>query len=205
MKENADQMNEAQSKSDQIGQQFQKDRSHTENLTIHSPVDGTVQALAVTNVGQVANVGGTLMTIVPDARKVEVEALVSDRDMGFVRIGQDVVVKVRAYPFTRYGVLHGIVSKVARDSINSREAAEDTDTSTSSKSPDQAPLPHVQDLVYPVLIDITGHDVIDVDGVKTLVRPGMAVEVEIKTASRTVLEYLLSPIRQTISEAGHER
>ena len=208
LKENADQLEQAQNKIGQIRQQFLKDLSRTSSLVIRAPVDGTVQALAITNVGQVANIGETLMTIVPDSAQVQVEALVSDRDMGFVRTGQDVVIKIRAYPFTRYGVVHGTVAKIARDSIDSREASQETDTSATPKSgedPNVAPLPHVQDLVYPVIVDITGEKVIDVDGVKTPIRPGMAVEVEIKTATRSVLEYVLSPIRQTIAEAGHER
>ncbi|WP_242130346.1 HlyD family type I secretion periplasmic adaptor subunit [Sphingobium sp. Sx8-8] len=207
-KANADQLEQAQNKLGQIHQQFLKEQSRTNGSVVRAPVDGTVQALSITNPGQVATAGETLMTVVPDAPTIQVEALVSDRDMGFVRVGQEVVIKVRAYPFTRYGVVRGIVSKIARDSIDSREAAQNTDSNGSQRSvddPSAMPLPHVQDLVYPVIVDIIGDRTIDVDGVKTPIRPGMAVEVEIKTATRTVLEYVLSPIGQALSDAGHER
>lgn len=207
LKDNADQLEQAEQKLGQIQQQYLKSSNKTEGLVIRAPVTGTVQALAVTTIGQVANVGEALMTIVPDASSVQVEALVSDRDMGFIAKGQEVIIKVRAYPYTRYGVIHGRVSGIARDSISSRDASDQTDTSTTAKpydDPSASPLPHVQDLVYPVVIDLESAS-LDVDGVVTPIKPGMATEVEIRTATRSVLEYIFSPLMQTLSASGHER
>ncbi len=92
-------------------------------------------------------------------------------------------------------------------SISSRDASDQTDTSTAAKpydDPSASPLPHVQDLVYPVVIDLDRAS-LDVDGVVTPIKPGMATEVEIRTATRSVLEYIFSPLMQTLSDSGHER
>jgi hypothetical protein len=82
-----------------------------------TPIDGTVQASAITTVGQVVSAGAELMRIIPGDGALEVEAYLPNRDIGFVAIGQPVVVKVEAFPFTRYGTVNGRVTGVARDAI----------------------------------------------------------------------------------------
>ena len=207
MKDNADALETAETKLEQSDEQLLKSSAKRQQLIVRAPVTGFVQGLAITTLGQVTQPGEPLMTIVPDDRSVQIEALVSDSDIGFVEPGQTVVVKVNAYPYTRYGVISGKVLRVARDSINSRDAAQQTDsegTPKGSSDPSTAPLPHIQELIYPVVIELSS-DKLSSNGENQTIRPGMAVEVEIKTASRSVLEYMFSPIFQSLSEAGHER
>ena len=81
---------------------------------LNAPIDGVVQQTAVTTVGQVVTTGQQLAVITPDGGKLQVEALVANLDIGFVKLGQTAVIKVDAFPFTRFGALHGKVVKIAR-------------------------------------------------------------------------------------------
>ena len=146
-----------------------------------APVSGTVQEVTVTNIGEVPEVGKPLITIVPDGEPLVVEALLLNRDAGFIRPGMKAVIKLEAYPFTRYGVLHALVERVSPDSTVDQKRG----------------------LVFPVRLKITGSS-LKVPGSKAL-SPGMSASAEIVTGTRTVIEYLWSPIAKSLNEAGRER
>jgi hypothetical protein len=81
-----------------------------------------VQALGVTTIGQVVTTGQELMRIVPANTPVQIEAYVTDDDIGFVSPGQSAVVKIDSFPFTRYGTLEATVEKVASDAVPAETA-----------------------------------------------------------------------------------
>ncbi|MFG1477011.1 HlyD family efflux transporter periplasmic adaptor subunit, partial [Xanthobacter agilis] len=81
------------------------------------PVDGTVQQLAVHTIGGVVTPAQQLMVIVPRDGRLEIEAELMNRDVGFVHAGQEAEVKVEAFTYTRYGLLHGVVESVSRDAV----------------------------------------------------------------------------------------
>ena len=80
-------------------------------------MDGTVQQLAVHTDGGVVTPAQALMAIVPADSHLEIEAMVSNRDIGFVHAGQEAEIKVDTFNFTRYGLLHGTVVSVSQDAI----------------------------------------------------------------------------------------
>ena len=82
-----------------------------------APVDGVVQQLAVHTVGGVVTPAQSLLVVVPSDSRLEIEAMVSNRDIGFVHAGQDAEIKVDTFNFTRYGLLHGEVLSVSQDAI----------------------------------------------------------------------------------------
>jgi hemolysin D len=82
-----------------------------------SPVDGVVQQLAVHTVGGVVTSAQSLLVVVPAETHLEIEAMVSNRDIGFVHVGQEVEIKVDTFNFTRYGLVHGRVLSVSQDAI----------------------------------------------------------------------------------------
>lgn len=88
-----------------------------EYTILHAPVDGVVQSLAVTSIGQVVTTGQELMRIVPATTPLEIQAYVSNEDVGFVAPGQEAVVKVDAFPFARHGTLDATVIEIAQDAI----------------------------------------------------------------------------------------
>ena len=101
----------------QLSQDEIKARQRTDLQTLRSPVDGTVEQLSVHTIGGVVTPAQTLMVVVPDESKLEVEATLPNREVGFVEVGQPAEVKVEAFNYTRYGLLHGNVRLVGRDTL----------------------------------------------------------------------------------------
>ena len=135
-----------------------------------APVDGIVQQLKVHTKGGVVTAADPLMVIVPADRRLEVEASVLNKDVGFVAAGQIVEVKLETFPFTRYGTIHGELLRVSRDAMEDEQ----------------------QGLVYAARVALDRQD-IAVNGRAVQLAPGMAATVEIKTGDRPVIEYLLAP------------
>jgi hemolysin D len=163
---------------------------------IRSPVDGVVQQLSVNTVGGVVQAAQALMIIVPDGVDVEVEAQVLNRDIGFVREGQNVRVKLEAFPFTDYGIVEGVVATISRDAVPSEQQPE-------SKQ-GEAGKAGAAAMSYLARIRLKRNYVV-VHGRKQAIGPGLAVQAEILTGRRRIIKYLLSPIWETVDEAARER
>jgi hemolysin D len=155
-------------------------RADFQRLT--APIDGVVQQVAVHTVGGVVTPAQELLIVVPQEHPVEVEAQVENKDVGFVKNGQIVEIKIETFPFTLYGTISGKVVSV---------------------SDDAAPIEKVG-LVYPTRVSID-RSTMQVEGKQVNLSPGMAVTVEIKTGQRRVIEYLLSPLLRSINESLRER
>jgi hemolysin D len=147
-----------------------------------APVDGTVQQLDVHTVGGVVEAAKPLMTVVPAHGTLEVEARILNRDVGFVRVGQEAAVKLEAFPFTRYGAVPGRVRSISRDAVQDKELG----------------------LVYVATIALD-RGYIDADGRRYGLAPGLAATVDVKTGTRRIVSYLLSPLQTSIAQAGRER
>jgi hemolysin D len=186
-------------------QKVAKARVHLEHLTLHSPIDGTVAALTVNSRGQVVSVGEEVMRIVPSHARLEIEAYLENKDVGFVKPGQEALVKIESFPFTRYGTISATVLRVAKDAIPEQDAQQiEGDPAKQSKSSGFAGAQRTQNLVFPVTLN-PQEQWVDVEGQQVPLVPGMAVTVEIKTGSRRILEYVLSPLVETSSKALRER
>ena len=155
---------------------------HSRLLKLVSPVDGTVQQLAVHTVGGVVPAAQPLMQVVPQGSEVEVEALLENKDVGFVEIGQRAEVKIDAFDYTKYGTVPARVIHVSRDAI-----------------PDEK-----KGLIYSARV-VLDKNSLQVDGRQVAISPGLSVNVEIKTGTRRVIEYVLSPLIRHQKEALHER
>ncbi len=108
---------EAQRKVGGLSEDLIKAEQRTKLQLLTAPVDGAVQQLAVHTIGGVVTPAQALMVVVPADSHLEIEAMVSNRDIGFVRVGQDVEIKVDTFNFTRYGLIHGNVLSVSQDAI----------------------------------------------------------------------------------------
>ncbi|MAK59562.1 MAG: hypothetical protein CMK09_01155 [Ponticaulis sp.] len=96
---------------------LEKAEARADLQTLTAPVDGIINAINVTTIGEVAEPGEPVITLVPAGRELFVEAFILNRDVGFVAVGDDVRVKLEAFPFMRYGHLDGIVEHVSPDAI----------------------------------------------------------------------------------------
>jgi len=170
--------------------------------TLRAPITGTVQQLHIATVGAVVTPAQQLLSVVPDDDRVEVEAVLENRDVGFVEVGQRVELKVDAFPFTRYGLLGGKVKSVDRDAEaapvsqsvqGSERLADETDHIEGSER-----------LRYTVHIALEPGS-FDVDGRAASLLPGMSVKAEILTGKRRIIDFLLAPLREHMHDAMRER
>jgi hemolysin D len=168
-----------------------------------APVDGVVQQLAVHTVGGVVTPAQALAVVVPTDTRLEIEAMVSNRDIGFVHPGQKVEIKVDTFNFTRYGLLHGEVLNVSSDAI-ARDRQQNASNDRTAGAATSTSEPNGQELQYAARISLDRADM-QVDEKLVKLGPGMAVTVEIKTGSRRIISYLLSPLTRYSGEALRER
>jgi len=142
-----------------------------------------------------------LLEVVPLDSRLEVEAMISNRDVGFVRAGQPAEIKVDTFSFTKYGLLHGTVTDVSADSID-RNKPPTSDKKTPAS--DSASEPPGHELVYAAHLTLDRTSM-EVEGKEVPLTPGMAVTAEIKTGAQRVITYLLSPLLRYKQESLHER
>lgn len=146
------------------------------------------------------------MRVVPLVGPIEIEAYLPNKDIGFVSAGMAAVIKIEAFPFTRFGVVEGKVVQVATDAIPEPDAQQ-IEGAAAKEIESLIPIGNVQrmqNLVFPVTVR-PNRTTITVNGRVMPLKPGMAVTVEIKTGRRRILEYLFSPIAKVGSEAMGER
>jgi hemolysin D len=198
-----DQLGQAEQKVRDLSQELIKAKRHTELATLTAPVDGTVQQLAVHTVGGVVTPAQQLMAIVPADSRLEIEAMVPNKDIGFVHVGEPAEIKIDTFNFTKYGLLHGQVLNVSQDAI-SRDTPAAKPGDGAKGAPGDSSEPKGQELVYAARISLD-RTAMEVDGRMINLAPGMAVTAEIKTGTRRVIEYLLSPVMKYKHESLRER
>jgi hemolysin D len=192
---------DAESQATALDQELKKAEERQRLKTITAPVAGTVQQLAIHTIGGMLQPGQSLMAIVPDDSGIEIEAMIQNQDIGFVAEGQEAVIKLDAFPFTRYGTVPGKIKIVSEDAVGGTadlpfEAQSEKAEPRSAKSSNQ--------LFYAARVTLNKATT-DIDGKEVNLSPGMAAVVEIKTGRRKVIEYLLSPLLRMADEAGRER
>jgi hemolysin D len=134
---------------------------------------------------------------------LEIEAMVSNRDIGFVHAGQDAEIKIDTFSFTRYGLLHGQVLSVSQDAIT-REKPQDRSSDKTPGTENTSSEPKGQEMNYAARVSLD-RTRMQVEDKLVKLSPGMAVTVEIKTGSRKIISYLLSPLAQYKQEMFRER
>jgi hemolysin D len=198
-----DDLAEAERKAAGLSSDLAKAEQRTKLQFLAAPVDGVVQQLAVHTVGGVVTPAQQLAVVVPSDATLEIEARISNRDIGFVHAGQDAEVKVDTFNFTRYGLLHGRVLSVSRDAIIRDVPPDKTrDKTTDAESTSSEPIG--QELGYAARISLDQTQIQLEDALASLA-PGMAVTVEVKTGSRRIIGYVLSPLIRYKQESLRER
>lgn len=145
-------------------------RQMVDQLTVIAPVDGSVLSLETKTTGGVVNAGQKIVEIVPASATLVVEATAQNKDIGFIHLGQSVVVKVDTYAFQRYGYLKGKVTNISPDAIVDEK----------------------QGLIYKIKIEIATDKTSKDQTIK--IAPGMSVTAEITTGQRRIIEFFLDPL-----------
>ena len=154
-----------------------KARQVLAQTNITAPVDGTVLSLTVKTIGGVVNAGQQLAQIVPEKAPLYVDAALDNQDVGFVKPGQRVVVKVATYPFQRYGYLEGTVENISPDAIQDDKKG----------------------LIYKAKIKLNDDKSSKQNQLKLL--PGMNISAEITTGQRRIIEFFLDPLMTKADES----
>lgn len=160
-------------------------------LELRAPQAGTVKDLATHTQGTVVSPGTVLITLVPDGEPLVAEVLVRNEDVGFVHTGQEAKVKLVAYPFQKYGMLDGRVSHIGPDAESVRPADEQSGEETEGPQ-------------FKALLRLRDQELVT-ENSRFRLSAGMQIVAEMKQGSRSVMEYLLSPVQKAWHEAGRER
>jgi membrane fusion protein, adhesin transport system len=157
-------------------------RNRAKDIQVKAPVNGIIHKVSETPIGTVIPAGGTVAEIVPTDGGVLMQAHVAPRDIGFVHVGQQALVKADAFEYGRFGAIQGTVVRIA--------------PSSTTAQPGQEPF-------FPVEIELErGYVGTDENHVVT---PGMTGEASILTGEKTIFQYLLKPIYTTLGSALQER
>lgn len=175
-------LSDAETKANSLMQEFVKASQKTGLQRLASPIDGVVQQLAVHTVGGVVTPAQQLLVVVPKEHQLEVEAWVENKDIGFVRKGQPVEIKVESFPFTVYGIIQGKVVSVSDDAVPQEKVG----------------------LIYAARVSMD-RSTMQVEGRDVRLSPGMGVTAEIKTGQRRLIEFFLSPLLKSVQETARER
>lgn len=167
-------------------------------LELKASQDGIIKDLATHTIGTVISPGTILMTLVPKDEILRAEVWVSNEDVGFIHLGEATKIKFASYQFQKYGMVDGIIAHLSADSTDNTQQGAGQSSPPSSKPGNNQPYS------YRALVDLKAQELF-VDGVRHALSPGMQVTAEIHLGTRTILEYLLSPVMGAFQEAGRER
>lgn len=176
-----------------IQQQLVKAEHRMSRLQLTAPTAGTVQELVVHSEGAVVSPAQTLLTIVPTKSGLEVEAQIQSRDIGWIRVGQPVSVKIDAFDFTKYGMLEGRVKSITSDAV-------------SIADPRRTPMNEQPvDIYFGVTITLEDEVLATRVAGNLPLSAGMTVNAEIIGGRRRIMDYILSPVLEHAQESLRER
>jgi HlyD family secretion protein len=178
---------EAQAHLERLRQDLAKQAHRSGYLELKASSDGVVKEIATHTVGTVVSAGTILATLVPKDEPLEAEIWLNNSDVGQVAVGANVKLKLAAFPFQRYGMLDGVVRQISADATERQDPRS----------------PGYMGLQYRALVSLTPQTA-PRGALTQRISPGMQISAEIHMGTRSVLDYLLSPIRKSLHEAGRE-
>lgn len=200
----ADYRRQLQTEQVEVAAQFEKARQELTKyehrhqlLELRAPAEGTVKDLATHTAGTVTAPGTILMTLVPRGETLIAEVWIGNQDVGFVRPGQDVKLKLAPFQFQKYGMVEGTVDQVSADATEAPSPNTRSDALAGRDRP-------MGPLAFRALVSLKKQQ-LETQDQRYPLAPGMQVAAEIHLGTRSILEYLLSPVQKAFHEAGRER
>jgi hemolysin D len=186
---------EAERKAASIREDIVKAEERTRLQHLVSPVDGIVQQLAVHTSGGIVTPAQPLLAVVPSSSALEIEAMISNQDIGFVEEGQEAQIKIDTFNFTRHGLISGRITHISGDAMIRDQAKDSGAPAGDSKG---------QEAVFSARISLDRKNM-QIAGRLANLSPGMTAQAEIKTGQRRIIGYLLSPLLKYQHESIRER
>ncbi|MBK6337947.1 MAG: HlyD family type I secretion periplasmic adaptor subunit [Betaproteobacteria bacterium] len=177
-----------------VAEELAKGLARAAGIELRAPQAGVVKELATHTRGAVVAAGTVLLTLVPAGEELQAEVLIPNADVGFVRAGQTARVKLAAYPFQKYGLVDGVIERVSPDAAGGATGRRDA-------PPDAATDPGT---AYRARVVLAGQS-LPFDGRSLPLAAGMQAVAEIRLGERTLLEYLVAPVRRAWHDAARER
>ena len=181
-KQTLGQQNDYELKAASLEQELIKASERNRTFQLVAPITGQVQQLAVHTEGGVVTPAQVLMAIVPESTDLEVEAMILNKDIGFVEEGQAAQVKIDTFNFTKYGLIDAVIITISDVAIQDENLG----------------------LVYSTRIKLNKNSLL-VEGREVTLSPGMSVTAEVKTGQRRLVEFFLSPLLRYKQESLSER
>ena len=169
-----------------VNEQLQKADKRQKLVTLTAPYDAVVLEIAKLSVGSVIQGGATFFTLVPVDTKLEAEIQIDAMDVGYVKLGDESRLKMDAFPFQRHGFLEGEIRTISEDAFR-----KETDPSQS------------MDAYYKSRITLTNMNLRKLP-LHARLLPGMTLNAEIVVGKRSVISYLLWPIKRAVDESMQE-
>jgi HlyD family secretion protein len=171
---------------DALLQQLEKADKRNKLVTLYAPQDAVVLEIAKLSPGSVVQGAETFFTLVPLNSKLEAEVQINSVDVGYIKAGDMVHLKLDAFPFQRHGTLDGKVRTISQDAFK-------RDTSAKGGL----------DAYYLARISFES------SGLKNMIEsshllPGMTLNAEIVVGQRTIMSYIAWPITKGLDEAVRE-
>lgn len=166
----------------EVEESIQHLKTKVDRLVVTAPNRGYVNDLKVLTVGQVIQPGALLMQIVPDDVPLEAQVRIQPKDIGYIRVGQPVNMRISSFDYSRYGFATGILKRVS---------------ATSNAGDDKVPF-------YNAWVKLDKTYVGKTPG-QNLLQPGMSVDAEVVTGEKTLLAYLSKPVLDVVTRSFHER
>ncbi len=159
---------------------------------MRSPCDAVVHEIAPYQEGSGVREAEALVTLIPSGVELEAEIDIQPQDVGRLRVGDEVKIKLDAFPFQQHGTLDGSLRFISADTFESRSNMEEVESPSSA-------MPRPQ---FRARVSVSGH----LDGVDDAAwqSAGMKLRSEIKVGERSVMSYLLNPFLKAMDEAIRE-
>ncbi|CAK0761804.1 Membrane fusion protein (MFP) family protein [Gammaproteobacteria bacterium] len=174
---------------DSISEQLQKAQKRHTLVTLETPADAIVLDIAKRSIGSVIREAESLITLVPLDVPLEAEVQINAADIGFVKKGDIVRIKLNAFPFQKHGTLSGSVEVVSEDAF-SRDLSQN--------------IAGQSDVYYLVRVALGSIHLENVGRDFRLI-PGLTLSAEIKIRKRSVISFFLYPLIRALDEGLRER
>lgn len=178
-----------------VGESLAKAVRINDLIQVVAPEDGVVLDIAKRSVGSVVREAEPILTLIPAGGTLEADVEIASADVGYLKPGDSVRVKVDAFPYQRHGFLEGTLRDVGQDSFSQRD-----DTSLGSSA---SPIRAGASAFHRGHVELTKIDLERMPEGAAVI-PGMTVSAEIKVGSRSILSFFLWPILRGMGESLRE-
>ena len=168
-----------------VTESIKKAEEDSRMAIIYAPISGRVYNLNIHTLGGIVTDAQPLMQIVPEDAKLEFEVYADNKDIGFIKVGQEAEVKFDTYNFQKFGMYKAEVQEISADAVNEPNNPQ-------------------QDKKFKLILDPTSND-INVYGQPAKIEVGMSISAEIKIKEKRIIDFFLDPFRRYTSEALRER